>query len=53
MSINLTKRNEIATKRGDRLRIVRKITGMVTKPFSKLCGVGRTTISSWEQGLTH
>jgi transcriptional regulator with XRE-family HTH domain len=50
MSNNLNK-NEVAIKRGERLRIVRKITGMVTEPFSKLCGVGRTTISSWEQGI--
>jgi len=41
----------IATKRGERLRFLRKITGMVTEPFGKLCGVGRTTISSWEQGI--
>jgi hypothetical protein len=24
---------------------------MVTEPFGNLCGVGRTTISSWEQGI--
>jgi transcriptional regulator with XRE-family HTH domain len=44
-------RTKIAIKRGLRLRFLRGITGMVTEPFSVLCGVGRTTISSWEQGI--
>jgi DNA-binding transcriptional regulator YiaG len=44
-------RTDIATHRGIRLRSLRKITGMVTAPFGKICNVGRTTISSWEQGI--
>lgn len=51
MASKTNKRADIAVKRGTRLRFLRKITGMVTEPFGNLCGVGRTTISSWEQGI--
>ena len=41
-----------ALERGRRLRLLRNMTGMVTQPFSELCGVGRTTIRAWEQGIS-
>jgi DNA-binding transcriptional regulator YiaG len=50
MSNKLVK-SEVALERGKRLRFVRNITGMVTHTFGRLCGIGRTTVSSWEQGI--
>lgn len=46
-----TIKSEVAVERGKRLRFLRNITGMVTQTFGRLCGIGRTTVSSWEQGI--
>jgi|GEM_PF-603033 len=50
MSTKLVK-TEIAIERGKRLRFARGITGLRPQMFGFLCGIGRTTISTWEQGL--
>lgn len=50
MSSKIVK-NPLAIQRGQRLLLVRKLTGQVSKNFAALCGIGRTTISGWEQGI--
>lgn len=44
-------RSHVAVSRGKRLRFLRNITGMIMEVFGHRCGVSRTTINCWEQGI--
>jgi len=51
MSNKLAKKSSIAIERGKRIRFVRGIIGMTMERFGHWCGVSRTTVNCWEQGI--